>query len=56
MKMPVETPKVLIGFKESNPKRQGQDMLKYELSLNVLLELMFGNSSEGTKRCITMVI
>ncbi|MDG0876203.1 insulinase family protein [Paenibacillus thiaminolyticus] len=50
LKMPVETPKVLIGFKESNPKRQGQDMLKYELSLNVLLELMFGNSSEAYEK------
>ncbi|MEK4360180.1 pitrilysin family protein [Paenibacillus sp. FSL M7-1455] len=44
--LPVQTPKVFIGYKEPNPVRQGQELLKYELSLNVLLELMFGKSSE----------
>ncbi|WP_346243257.1 pitrilysin family protein [Shouchella clausii] len=45
--MPVHTPKVFVGFKESNPTRQGEELLKYELSLNVLLDLMFGPSSEA---------
>ncbi|MGE7624847.1 EF-P 5-aminopentanol modification-associated protein YfmH [Viridibacillus sp. NPDC096237] len=50
MKLPVQTPKVFIGYKEPNPIRQGQELLKYELSLNVLLELMFGNSSEAYEK------
>lgn len=45
--MPVQTPKLFVGFKEGNPSRQGEDLLKYELSLNVLLDLMFGPSSEA---------
>lgn len=47
LKMPVQTPKCLIGFKEKNPGRQGQELLRRELALNVLLELMFGSSSEN---------
>ncbi len=50
MKLPVPTPKVFIGYKEPNPMRQGPELLKYELSLNVLLELMFGNSSEAYEK------
>ncbi|MCP3810098.1 insulinase family protein [Paenibacillus sp. Lou8.1] len=46
MRLPVQTPKVFIGHKERDPGRQGQKLLKYELSLKVLLELMFGSSSE----------
>ncbi|WP_078391447.1 EF-P 5-aminopentanol modification-associated protein YfmH [Shouchella patagoniensis] len=45
--MPVQTPKLFVGFKEGNPSRQSEDLLKYELSLNVLLDLMFGPSSEA---------
>ncbi|KQL51696.1 MULTISPECIES: EF-P 5-aminopentanol modification-associated protein YfmH [Bacillaceae] len=45
--MPVQTPKVFVGYKEANASRQGQDLLRYELSLNVLLDLMFGPSSEA---------
>ncbi|KLU56077.1 zinc protease [Paenibacillus sp. VT-400] len=47
IKLPVQIPKVFIGYKESNPTRQGQELLKYESSLNVLLELMFGSSSDA---------
>ncbi|MBS3678757.1 insulinase family protein [Ornithinibacillus massiliensis] len=45
MKFSVPIPKFFIGHKEPNPKRQGQDLLKYELSQYVLFELMFGESS-----------
>ncbi|MDV2685491.1 pitrilysin family protein [Alkalihalophilus lindianensis] len=45
IKMPVQTPKCLVGFKESNPTRQGEELLKHELSINILLDLMFGQSS-----------
>ncbi|WP_088105149.1 EF-P 5-aminopentanol modification-associated protein YfmH [Halalkalibacter urbisdiaboli] len=45
--MPVQTPKCLVGFKEKNTTLQGQELLKHELALNVLLDLMFGQSSEN---------
>ena len=45
--MPVQTPKCLIGFKEKNPTRQGEDLLKYELSINIILDLMLGQSSNN---------
>ncbi|MCM3133514.1 insulinase family protein [Paenibacillus polysaccharolyticus] len=45
--MPVSVPQVFIGYKETNLSRRGQERLKYELALNVLLELMFGVSSEA---------
>ncbi|WP_332690359.1 EF-P 5-aminopentanol modification-associated protein YfmH [Halalkalibacter lacteus] len=45
--MPVQTPKCLVGFKETGAMRQGDDLLKRELSLNILLDLMFGQSSEN---------
>jgi len=50
MRMSVQTPKVFIGHKERYPERQGQQLLKYELCLNVLLELMFGSSSEAYEK------
>ncbi|MGM0867602.1 MAG: EF-P 5-aminopentanol modification-associated protein YfmH [Bacillota bacterium] len=50
MKFPVQTPKVFIGYKEPNPIRKGPELLKYELSLNVLLELMFGHSSDAYEK------
>ncbi|KMK77276.1 EF-P 5-aminopentanol modification-associated protein YfmH [Alkalihalobacillus pseudalcaliphilus] len=45
--MPVQTPKLLIGFKDKNPNKQGEELLRYELSLNILLDLMFGQSSSN---------
>ncbi|KHF38669.1 EF-P 5-aminopentanol modification-associated protein YfmH [Halalkalibacter okhensis] len=45
--MPVQTPKCLVGFKETGATRQGDDLLKRELSLNILLDLMFGQSSDN---------
>ncbi len=47
LNMPVQTPKCLIGFKEKNPTRQGEDLLKYELSINIILDLMLGQSSNN---------
>ncbi|WP_100404427.1 EF-P 5-aminopentanol modification-associated protein YfmH [Bacillus solitudinis] len=43
--MPVQTPKCLMGFKDKETTRQGTELLKHELALNVLLDLMFGQSS-----------
>ncbi|KGA98537.1 zinc protease [Alkalihalobacillus alcalophilus ATCC 27647 = CGMCC 1.3604] len=45
--MPVQTPKLLVGFKDKNPNKQGNELLKHELSLNILLDLMFGQSSNN---------
>ncbi|WP_227935868.1 EF-P 5-aminopentanol modification-associated protein YfmH [Alkalihalobacillus deserti] len=45
--MPVQTPKCLMGFKEKGALRQGNELLKRELSLNVILDLMFGQSSDN---------
>ncbi|TLS37392.1 EF-P 5-aminopentanol modification-associated protein YfmH [Pseudalkalibacillus caeni] len=50
LKMSVQTPKCMMGFKEQNPTRQGSDMLKHELSINLALDLMFGQSSENYEK------
>ncbi|MBP3951975.1 EF-P 5-aminopentanol modification-associated protein YfmH [Bacillus suaedae] len=43
--MSVQTPKCMVGFKEKDANRQGNDLLKRELSVAILLDLMFGQSS-----------
>ncbi|OLO40953.1 peptidase M16 [Alkalihalophilus pseudofirmus] len=43
--MSVQTPKCLVGFKESQPTKQGMELLQHELGMNILLDLMFGQSS-----------
>jgi predicted Zn-dependent peptidase len=50
MEFPVQIPKVFIGYKKPNSITQGQELLKYELALKVLLELMFGDSSEANEK------
>ncbi|GIO25317.1 EF-P 5-aminopentanol modification-associated protein YfmH [Oceanobacillus sp. J11TS1] len=50
MKFPIQIPKVFIGYKELNPMRQGKGLLKYEMILNVLLELMFGKGSQAYEK------
>jgi predicted Zn-dependent peptidase len=47
LKMNVQTSKCLVGIKASNPTQSGREMLKNELSTNVLLDLLFGKSSEN---------
>ncbi|KAB7672200.1 EF-P 5-aminopentanol modification-associated protein YfmH [Bacillus sp. B1-b2] len=47
MNFTVQSPKVYIGFKDSNLVETRQKLLKYEMTINVLLELMFGQSSEA---------
>lgn len=46
LEMAVETPKVLIGYKEQNPGRSGKKLLKHEMAVKLLLEMMFGQSGE----------
>ncbi|NEU29311.1 insulinase family protein [bacterium LRH843] len=43
--MPVQTPKCLVGFKEKDATRQGKELLTRELSISILLDMMFGQSS-----------
>ncbi|PYZ98074.1 peptidase M16 [Alteribacter lacisalsi] len=47
IEMNVKTGKCLTGFKERSPDRQGKDLLRHELSINILLEMMFGQSSKN---------
>src|SRR5690554_1712742 len=48
--MNVNTSKCLIGFKDKNVARNGDDLLKHELSIQILLEMMFGQSSENYQK------
>ena len=50
IKMNVNTGKCLVGFKDKRPDKQGKDLLKHELSVQLLLELMFGQSSENYQK------
>ncbi|WP_077615814.1 EF-P 5-aminopentanol modification-associated protein YfmH [Caenibacillus caldisaponilyticus] len=52
LKMGVETPKSMVGFKAARVHRSGQDYLKHELSVQILLELLFGKSSDNYRRLI----
>ncbi len=46
LKMNVQTSKCLVGLKAANPTESGTIMLKNELSVNVLLDILFGKSSD----------
>jgi predicted Zn-dependent peptidase len=46
LEMNVQTPKCLVGIKAVNTDQQGKDMLKREMCMNVLLDVLFGKSSE----------
>lgn len=48
--MHVNIGKCLVGIKEKNPQLQGQQLLERELSIQILLELIFGQSSENYQR------
>lgn len=50
IEMSVNTPKVIAGFKEAAPYRQGKQLLERELGLNLLLDLMFGQSSANYEK------
>lgn len=44
--MNVSTPKVLVGIKAGNSQHTGAELLKNELTINLLLDILFGRSSE----------
>lgn len=50
MEMSVQTPKCLIAFKDKHAGRNGNDLLHHELAVDVLLDLMFGGSSENYEK------
>lgn len=43
--MNVQTPKCMVGVKADNPDDTGRQMLKAELSINILMDMLFGKSS-----------
>lgn len=45
--MHVQSSKCLVGIKTKNPFRQGEELLKNELAMNLLLEVLFGKSSKA---------
>lgn len=45
LKMNVHTSKCLVGVKETTPNNQGADLLKHELTVNIILDFLFGKSS-----------
>lgn len=47
LEMNVQTSKCLVGIKALHVDQKGNEMLKYELSMNLLLDLLFGKSSEN---------
>ncbi|MCR2820653.1 EF-P 5-aminopentanol modification-associated protein YfmH [Lederbergia panacisoli] len=53
LKMNVQTPKCYVGVKGKNVDQSGRDMLKQELAINIIFELLFGKSSENYEDLIT---
>nr|WP_181215856.1 pitrilysin family protein [Mesobacillus foraminis] len=46
LQMNVQTPKCLVGIKSPPSTLTGSEMLKQELSVNILLDILFGKSSD----------
>lgn len=47
LKMNVQTPKCLVGIKAKNVTQSGSEMLKNELTINMVLDQLFDKSSEN---------
>lgn len=47
LKMNVQTSKCLVGIKAENINQSGAEMLQHELTLNMMLDVLFGKSSEN---------
>jgi predicted Zn-dependent peptidase len=50
LKMSVQSSKCLVGVKVANPGKSGEELLRNELSTNVLLDMLFGKSSTNYER------
>jgi len=48
--MNVQSSKCLVGIKAIDVNQKGEEMLKNELTINVLLDLLFGQSSENYQK------
>ena len=46
LQMNVQTSKCLVGIKANQVDQSGSDMLRNELSLNIILDILFGKSSD----------
>ncbi|WEG11559.1 pitrilysin family protein [Pullulanibacillus sp. KACC 23026] len=46
LKMAVNTSKLMVGYKEGRLHRNGKEMQRHELSVSLLLELMFGKGTD----------
>lgn len=46
LKMNVQSSKCLVGLKAKQADRSGEELLKHELSMNLILDMLFGKSSE----------
>ena len=47
LQMNVQSSKCLVGIKAKDPNQSGAELLKYELTLNIIFDLLFGKSSEN---------
>jgi predicted Zn-dependent peptidase len=50
LEMNVQTSKCLVGIKALNQQLNGEEMLKNELATNLLLDLLFGKSSDNYQK------
>lgn len=46
LKMNVQSSKCLVGLKAKSPNRVGKELLKFELSMNIILDMLFSKSSK----------
>lgn len=50
IKMNVQSSKCLVGLKSAHPMNTGESLLKHELTINLILECLFGKSSSDYER------
>lgn len=50
IEMSVQTPKCLIAFKDQHAGRSGKALMQQELAVDMLLELMFGESTQNYEK------
>ena len=50
LQMNVQTSKCLVGIKANQVEQSGSEMLRNELSLNIILDILFGKSSENYQK------
>ncbi|MCJ7839700.1 insulinase family protein [Lederbergia sp. NSJ-179] len=46
LEMNVQTPKCFVGIKALNVEQKGREMLRHELAVSLLMDMLFGRSSE----------